>query len=191
MRSFTALATVSLLALASALPEPMIKRDDATCMTQAEAQKVADNFQQLIAAYTLEGTNDYLTVDFHDYSDSVSSLIDAGCTGPQTLGEATFASRAAFQAGQGSQASISFEQLNVWYSCTAVFLRWRTPLTPEFVTGIIVGETIKNTNSTSDEPWLINTIYSEFNSGAWLVDVGSFVPTNCSTSSASRRSLRL
>ena len=85
MRSFAALATVSLLALASALPEPMVKRDAGDCMTQAEAQKVADNFQELIAAYTLAGTNSYLTADFNDFSDSVTSLIDAGCTGPQNV----------------------------------------------------------------------------------------------------------
>ena len=85
MRSFTALATVSLLALATALPEPMIKRDDGDCMSQAQAQKVADNFQELIAAYTLEGTTEYLSETFHDYSDSVSSLIDAGCSGPQPV----------------------------------------------------------------------------------------------------------
>lgn len=27
------------------------------------------------------------------------------------------------------------------------------------------------------EPWIINTVYSEFNSGAWLYDLGIFVPT--------------
>ena len=77
----------------------------------------------------------------------------------------------------------------MWYSCNAVFLRWRTALEPEFVTGIIVGEVVANTNTTSTEPWLIETIYSEFNSGAWLVDTGSFVPTGCSSSH--RRSLRM
>lgn len=100
---------------------------------------------------------------------------------------ATFDSRSAFEAGQGDQASIPFEKLNVWYSCDAVFLRWRTALTPEFVTGIIVMETTQNTGD-SAEPWLINTVYSEFNSGAWLVDIGTFTPSNCS--STSRRLLR-
>lgn len=78
----------------------------------------------------------------------------------------------------------------MWYNCDTVFLRWRTALTPEFVTGIIVGETTQNTNTTEGaQPWLINTLYSEFNSGAWLVDVGSFVPSGCSSST--RRSLRM
>jgi len=75
----------------------------------------------------------------------------------------------------------------VWYNCDNVFLRWRTALTPEFVTGIIVMETVP-APAGSKYPWLINTVYSEFNSGAWLVDLGVFVPSNCSSSS--RRLLR-
>lgn len=27
--------------------------------------------------------------------------------------------------------------------------------------------------------WLISTVYSEFNSGAWLVNLGVFKPGNC------------
>lgn len=92
-------------------------------------------------------------------------------------------------AAQGAQPPIAFEQLNVWYNCDTVFLRWRgTDLSPEFVTGIIVGECVQNTNGTSGEPWLIESLYSEFNSGAWLVDVGSFVPQNCPANE--RRALR-
>jgi len=189
MRSFTAIATASLIAIASATSEPIFNKRDSTCMSQAEAQQVADNFQSLIADYSVDDANAFLSEDFMDYSDSVSSLIDAGCTGPQPLGDATFSSRAAFEAGQGAQPPIPFEQLNVWYNCDTVFLRWRTALTPEFVTGIIVGETQPNTNTTEGaQPWLINHIYSEFNSGAWLVDVGSFVP---SCGSSSRRMLRM
>lgn len=83
MRSFTAIATASLAVLASA--NNMVKRDDASCMTQAQAQKVADNFQSLIADYDASVAEAALSPTFHDYSDSVSSLIDNGCTGPQPV----------------------------------------------------------------------------------------------------------
>lgn len=82
MRSFTAIATASLIALAAASPEPIFKRDDASCMTQAEAQTVANNFQELIADYSVDAANAYLTEDFEDNTDSVTELIDAGCSGP-------------------------------------------------------------------------------------------------------------
>ena len=49
-------------------------------------------------------------------------------------------------------------------------------MSPTNITGIIVLETSKADNN---GPWLINTVYSEFNSGAWLVDLGVFKPTNC------------
>merc|ERR1712029_579068 len=136
MRSFTALASAALVAVSSA---NLMKRDDGACMTQAEAQQVADNFQTLIADYDATVAENALTADFHDYSDSV-------------------------------------------------FLRWNADdLQPEPVTGIIVGECVQNPDPSASQPWLISSLYSEFNSGAWLVDVGTFVPSNCSSSA--RRSL--
>lgn len=90
-------------------------------------------------------------------------------------------------AGQGSQPDIPFDILNLWHTCDTVIIRWRTTVSsgaPEFVTGIIVMET-EHQKSTS-EPFLIKTVYSEFNSGAWLVDLGVFTP---SCSSSSKRSI--
>ena len=215
MRSFITIAADSLATFAYAMPEPIfgaskLAARDATCMSADEANQVALNFNHLISAYSEELANASLTVGFEDYSDSVISLIDAGCAGPlpvrpinnpsashitadlffPQLGTATFSSRAAFIAGQGNQPDIPFDQLNVWYNCDTVILRWRTTLnftTPaaEFVTGIIVLETTAAPGGA--QPWLINTVYSEFNSGAWLVDLGTFVP-NCTA--PARRLLR-
>jgi len=191
MRSFTIIATAALAGLAYAAPEPVfgskIAKRDGTCMSAAEAQGVADNFGLLLTNYTTDLALATLTEGFDDYTSSVATLIDAGCTGPQSLTEVTFPGRDAFIAAQGSQPPIPFEQLNIWYNCDTVFLRWRTALTPEFVTGIAVMETTA-APSGSEYPWLINTLYSEFNVGAWLVDIGTFTPTGCSTSS--RRMLR-
>ncbi|WPH01323.1 Hypothetical protein R9X50_00416200 [Acrodontium crateriforme] len=152
------------------------------CLTSVEAQQVADNFKQLISNYTSIFANETLAADFQDYSDSVSTLIDNGCNNaPQPLGVATFASRADFEKDQSSQPSIPFEQLNIWNNCNNVFIRWRTALTPENVTGIIVLEVKPNLTS-AKQTWLIKTVFSEFNSGAWLVDLGAFDPKNCQTS---------
>lgn len=90
----------------------------------------------------------------------------------------TFQSRIDFEKGQASQPSIPFEKLNIWNNCNHVFLRWRTALAPEKVTGIIVLEVVPNMRGTK-KPWLIKTVFSEFNSGAWLVDLGVFDPKNC------------
>jgi hypothetical protein len=55
------------------------------------------------------------------------------------------------------------------------------------VTGNIVMEVVPNKKGSS-QPWLIQTVYSEFNSGAWLVNLGVFTPT-CSSSKRTIRSL--
>ncbi len=54
------------------------------------------------------------------------------------------------------------------------------PATQEQVTGIIVLETKANLHANAPERFMIETVYSEFNSGAWLYDLGIFVPT-CSS----------
>ncbi|KAK3059566.1 25S rRNA (adenine2142-N1)-methyltransferase, partial [Teratosphaeriaceae sp. CCFEE 6253] len=82
-------------------------------MNDAQANKVANNFRSLIAAYTNDLANAVLSPTVHDYSDSVNELIDGGCpSGPVALGAATFDSLAAFEAGQGGQPNITFDLLN-------------------------------------------------------------------------------
>jgi len=151
---------------------------DSSCMSDAEAQGVADNFRESIADYSDALALRAFTENFHDYSDSVIELINNGCpNSPVPLGSATFDSRASFMAGQGAQPPIPFQQLNIWHTCDTVIIRWLSSgpgQEPEQVTGIIVMETV-NQNST----WLIDTVYSEFNSGAWLVNLDIFRPSNC------------
>lgn len=181
-------ATIAALAFGvGAMASPALRRresDDDWCMTDAEAQQVANNFKTLISDYSNATAERVLCTSFADYSDSVIELINNGCyNGPIPLGSPTFTSRESFEAGQGSQPNIPFEILKIWNSCDAVTIRWRTP-TPGFVqpeqqvTGIIVAEVVR---ATGPEPWLMETVYSEFNSGAWLVDL-DLVKTNCTAS---------
>ncbi|EMF17684.1 uncharacterized protein SEPMUDRAFT_35932 [Sphaerulina musiva SO2202] len=154
------------------------RSEDTTCMTSTDAQGVATNFKNLIAAYSETLANSSLTVDFVDYSDSVIELINNGCP-DSVLGTATFDSRASFEAGQSAQPAIPFEQLNLWHNCNSVTIRWLSSgpgQEPSQVTGIIVMETVY---SEVEGTWLISTVYSEFNSGAWLVNLGVFKPGNC------------
>ena len=135
---------------------------------------------------------------------------DSGCpNGPAVLGTATFTSRDAYEAGQGSQPNITFQLLNVCkssfrqplaptqrltqplpgHNCDVVTLRWRGPLpnpniasgpsTQTPVVGLIVLQT-KFNGYANAEPFLIQTVYSEFNSGSWLYDLGVFQP-NCTS----------
>lgn len=194
MRSFAIAA--GLFAVA-ALANPMnVARsepcdDDAPpCMTYDQASVVAQNFRQSIKNYSNESTIEHFTEDFVDYSSSVNTLIDGGCTGPVDLNSATFTGREDFMAGQGSQPTIPFKILNLYHTCDTVIIRWRSQgpgQSPEPVTGIIVIEAEYQKSKT--DPWLIKTVYSEFNSGAWLVNLGVFTPTCPPPAPPSKRSL--
>lgn len=88
MRSFALVA--GLFAVASVASPLLATRteecDDTPCMTYDQATKVANNFGSLISAYSNASAEAYLTVDFTDYSDSVSELINSGCPdGPATV----------------------------------------------------------------------------------------------------------
>lgn len=151
------------------------------CLTDASALRVANNFRESIANYSEALALRIFTEDFLDYSDGVNELMNGGCpNGPKTLGSPTFSSLAEFIAAQGTQPPIPFEILNVWHNCETVTMRWRSSqpgfVEPaQLVTGIIVLET-RYAGKKKEEPFLIKTVYSEFNSGAWLYDLGVFVP---------------
>ena len=185
-------------------------------MTKSDAARVAGNFRALIhETFNTTLAQTALTKDFTDYSDSVNELINNGCpNGPATvsinyniylrlfrilttrqLGQPTFTSRSSFISGQSSQPPIGFKILKLWNTCDTVIIRWKSPapgtVSPEQqVTGIIVIETKQNLHPHPIEPFLIQTVYSEFNSGAWLYDLGIFVP-NCTTSKRSIQAPRM
>ena len=54
----------------------------APCLTLADAQEIADHFIELQVDYTDAAADEYLSVDFTDYTDSVIELINSGCNGP-------------------------------------------------------------------------------------------------------------
>ena len=50
-----------------------------------------------------------------------------------------------------------------------VTIRWVSAQSPQIVTGIIVLEVKKNSDSKASQKWLIKTVYSEFNSGMFAL----------------------
>jgi hypothetical protein len=177
MVSFTSLALLG-LAAAGSLAAPAEKRWSSDCMTAAEAQQVADNYAELIRSYSDELAIAALAPDFTDYSESVNSLINtcpqgkAAKAGPVPLLSASFDDRKKFMTGQGQQPAINFKQLNIEANCNFVTIRWETtntaPIpTPRPVVGIILLQTEK-APAGNKYPWIINTVYSEFDSAAWL-----------------------
>lgn len=56
-----------------------LQTNGGACMTDGDAQTVANNFESLIANYSDALANKTLTTNFHDYTDSVIELINSGC----------------------------------------------------------------------------------------------------------------
>jgi len=196
MPSFASLATLSLFALGSlAYPSNQKKqRNNNYCLNDQQAQVIATNYGDLIANYTDALANVALSQDFTDYSESVNTLINecpqgsAAVTLP--LLSATFNNLTSFEKGQGQQAPINFFQQEIWHNCDTVIIRWETTNTapianPKPVVGLITMETCQAPRG-NQYPFLIDTVYSEFDSGAWLENLEQ--AGICSTNTTLRRS---
>jgi hypothetical protein len=177
MPSISSIALFSLAALgAIAAPAEKRRPGHRQCVSDAEADQIATSYATLITSYSDALADAVLATNFTDYSESVNTLINSCPQGdaakPLDLLAPTFTSLEQFKIGQGQQPSINFERLNLWHSCDTVIIRWKTTNTapipnPKPVVGLISMEVIKNQNATT-YPWLIDTVYSEFDAGAWL-----------------------
>lgn len=89
MRSFAfAAGLFAVAAIATPLPSSSKEPCDENappCMTFNEASVVAENFRQSIVNYSNASAEANFATDFVDYSSSVNTLIDGGCTGPQDV----------------------------------------------------------------------------------------------------------
>jgi hypothetical protein len=136
------------------------------CLTNSTATYLADGYGSLLTAYTNATAKAILASDFTDTSDSINWL--AGIP----LGGYTFSSLAAFIAGQGTQPPIGFSISEIMFSCNEVAFRWvaTVGLKKWPVKGINMF-TATNLNNTA-AGWQIESMYSEFNVGAWEIDIG-------------------
>jgi hypothetical protein len=174
-----ALFAGSAVAVANSWAQPR----DAFCLCDSDADLIANDFAQLISNYSATLADNVLAADYTDQSDSVNTLIDSATTSPIPLGTLTFASKAAFLAGQSSQPNVPFTILQTWHTCDTVIIRWVANPGVQQVQGFDALIVEPSTNST--QPYQIQTTYGEFNSGAWLVDLGFSVTQSATSASAS------
>ncbi|KAK4896195.1 hypothetical protein LTR27_005716 [Elasticomyces elasticus] len=164
------LAAVTLLTVVS-----FASNQTSHCMSRADAQQVADNYQNLQTQFTEALVNASLSEGFALYSDSTNELLNGGCDGPVLMGALTYSSRDAFVADQVQLPQLPFYQFGLWHTCKLVVLRWRFFKAPLIITGIMALETVPAPPNATF-PWLIETAYSEFDSGSYLVGLGFLIP---------------
>jgi hypothetical protein len=138
-----------------------------------------------------------LTPDFIDYSESVNTLINSGGSAPQSLLGKTFTSRADFEKGSAAQPAVPFtikntvsivkrasqnwsmtESRQQWTACDVITVRWESDQSPQPVVGISVLHTKFTGNLANPSLWSINEVWAEFDSGAWLVNLGILKPSS-------------
>ncbi|KAK5122147.1 hypothetical protein LTR85_004393 [Meristemomyces frigidus] len=198
MLSFSSIAVASLLALGATAAPWEERRHNGYCLNNAQAQQVATNYGTLIASYTEALANAALAPSFTDYSESVNTLINSCPQGSAAvtlpLLSASFTNRTQFEIGQGQQAPINFNQLNIWHNCDTVVIRWETTTTANItnvkpVVGLITLETCQAPYG-NEYPYYIDTVYSEFDAGAWLQNIiaAGFCPASALEATASTSS---
>ncbi|KAF1818061.1 uncharacterized protein K489DRAFT_298998, partial [Dissoconium aciculare CBS 342.82] len=156
----------------------------ARCLTQTNAQAGAEIFRQLIQNYTNTLALEALTDDFVDYSSAVNLIRNRGNEGPIKVNGVSFDGRPQFMAAQGSQPQIPFDTLNVFWGCDHVAMRWQTLRSAngqktERSRIPVVGNAILHTvpDNSNSYGFRIKTLYSEFNAGAWMLNLGTVVTT--------------
>ncbi|KAG9672168.1 hypothetical protein KCU95_g17040, partial [Aureobasidium melanogenum] len=184
MRSFIFAAALVVLAAAhpsvspSSPPPPPPPPGDATCISASDASLIATKFGMTISNYTEPLAIQLFTNNFTDQSDSVLTLMHEPGLRAHDLGHLTFSSKSAFLAAQGAQPNVPFEILNLWNTCNTVIIRWLSAQTPLPVQGISVATVVPAIKGqgggfgTGEKKWQIENVVAEFNSGAWLGNLG-------------------
>lgn len=122
-------------------------------------------------------TNILSATDFTDTSSSINFLSGLPLNG------VTFPNRQAFIAGQGTQPPIGFEVLGIdAIACkedksAVIAFRWLAQVGGNQTggsKGINILYVSKNTadGQTGVNGWVIDTVYSEFNSAVWVIEFG-------------------
>ncbi|KAK5125785.1 hypothetical protein LTR85_012061 [Meristemomyces frigidus] len=147
------------------------------CLTYHDASTLATNFGLLVSSYSQKLANETLAPDFIDYSESVNTLIDGGGDAPVALLGETFSSRAAYESASATQPSVPFAVQNIWYNCDTITVRWKSAQSPQPVIGISVFHTVFKLLNKPVQ-YQIDEIWGEFDSAAWLENLGILVPAS-------------
>lgn len=126
--------------------------------------------------FNLAVTQNLLYPQLVDTSDSINYIAGIPLGGP------TFPSAQAYEQGQGAQPPIGFTVLGTdAITCDGVIaLRWQAAVAEQIypVKGITILKAIKVGNDPVVGPtgWQLAEIFTEFNSAAWIADLGATCP---------------
>jgi len=188
MRFSSVVVPVTLAAVASAAPTLNTRGYDggAQCIPYDVAIEIENQWISTLTAYNSAVAANLLAPELVDYSDSINYIAGIPLGGP------TFPSAQAYEAGQGSQPPIGLTVLGTdAITCDGVIaLRWVAQVGQNVypAQGITILNAVKKGNDAVVGPtgWQLAQIHTEFNSAAWLVDIGGTCPPPSGTARLAR-----
>lgn len=178
MRLSSIVAPVALAAVASAAPALKARGYDGgdNCIPYDVAIGIETAWISTLTNFDLATAQNLLYPQVQDTSDSINYI--AGIP----LGSVTFPSAQAYEQGQGAQPPIGFTVLGTdAITCDGVIaLRWVAQVGSKALPaqGITILKAIKVGDQPTVGPngWQLAEIHTEFNSAAWIVDLGGSCP---------------
>jgi hypothetical protein len=174
MRFSTIVAPVALAAIASAAPTLKARGYDGgdQCIAYDVAIDLQNKWISTLTAYNQATAELLLYPGLVDYSGSIQTVAGGDVNAP------IFTSAQAYEAGQGSLPPIGFQILdNAVISCDGVMaFRWVATVgsnaIPVHGNTILKGIKVGSDSVVGPTGWQLETIETEFNSAAWITDIG-------------------
>jgi hypothetical protein len=178
MRFSSIVAPVTLAAAATAAPTLSARGYGGDeCIPTDVLAGIQNAWISTLTNYQQSTAENLLYPGLQDFSDSINYI------GGFPLGQVTFPSAQAYEAGQGAQPPIGFTVLNpgAIYTCDGyITLRWKGDVGSKQLpaNGITILKAIKvgNDNVVGPTGYQLSEIYTEFNSAAWITDLGGSCP---------------
>jgi hypothetical protein len=179
MRFSSIVAPVALAAVASAAPAALSTRGydgGSGCIPYDVAISIETLWISTLTNFDEAVAENLLYPGLVDTSDSINYIAGIPLGGP------TFPSAQAYEAGQGAQQPIGVTVLATdAITCDGtIVLRWVGQVGQNIypANGITVLKAIKVGNDATVGPtgWQLEKIYTEFNSAAWIADIGGSCP---------------
>ena len=178
MRFSSVVVPATLAAVATAAPAVNARGYDggSQCIPYDVAIAIETEWISTLTNYDEAVTENLLAPELVDYSASINYLIGAPLDGP------TFASAQAYEQGQGAQPAIGLTILGTdAITCDGVIvLRWVANVGSGAIAshGITILNAVKKGDQVNVGPngWQLAQIHTEFNSAAWITDLGGSCP---------------
>jgi hypothetical protein len=136
------------------------------CLSDSQSRQIVGTFNYLLAnpkASNFNSTvNALLADDYSEWSDSINFIVHI------PLGQPTFTSKAEFISGSGSQPPLILKTLDIFHDCNRISWRWVSVQGA----GNDADEVKGINNFYINKQNKIETTYVEFNSAAWLYNLG-------------------